>query len=188
MFGVVSQQQVVSANQEMVLQFQDADLTSHQTERTLAIVKEQLEHLGAENIQVLSLDNGTLKITYFSDAHVSRIKQTFTDATSLDGILKSKENQSSTVPFEDVNVAYHLDVFEIQNGQDSGWGFDGAIGLEFEPKSDRFLDPNTISSACTAYQYQDYLIQVAYKVRKHIAIQISEPLHKIPEVRAGPIS
>ena len=85
------------------------------------------------------------------------------------------------------NISYNFDVYEIQNGFEYGWGFDGAIGLEFEPKSDRFLDPNDLSHEYIGYQYEDYLIQVAYKIRREITIQISEPLHIIPEVRAGPI-
>jgi len=190
LFGVVSQQQILVPNQEIVLQFEDVDLTSKQTENTVAIVKQQLQNLGAENIQVLSLENGKLKITYFSDSEVASIKETFSEENNLVLHLtsQSQEEDSSSFPFEESNINYNLDVYEIQNGQDSEWGFDGAIGLELEPKSDRFLDPNNLSNKHIGCQYEDYLIQVAYKIRREITIQISDPLHTIPEVRAGPIS
>lgn len=189
LFGAVSQQQILVPNQEIVLQFEDVDLTSKQTENTVAIVKQQLQDLGAENIQVLSLENGTLKITYYSDAQVSSIKETFSEENNLALHLTSQiqDEDSSSFPFEESNISYNLDVYEIQNGHDSGWGFDGAISLEFEPKSDRFLDPNDLSNQHVVYQYEDYLIQVAYKTCREITIQISDPLHTIPEVRAGPI-
>jgi len=189
LFGVVAQQHILVPNQEIVLQFEDVDLTSKQTENTVAIVKQQLQDIGAENIQVLSLENGTLKITYYSDTEVAIIKETFSEENNLVIHLttQTQDEDSSNFPFEESNISYNLDVYEIQNGHDSGWGFDGAIGLEFEPKSDRFLDPNYPSIEHIGYQYEDYLIQVAYKTRREITIQISDPLHTIPEVRAGPI-
>ena len=189
LFGVVSQQQILLPNQEIVLQFEDVDLTSKQAENTVAIVKQQLQDLGAENIQVFSLENGKLKITYFSDSEVASIKETFSEESNLTLHLTSQiqDEDASRFPFEESNISYNLDVYEIQNGFEYGWGFDGAIGLEFEPKSDRFLDPNDLSHEYIGYQYEDYLIQVAYKIRREITIQISDPLHIIPEVRAGPI-
>ncbi len=189
LFGVVSQQQISVPNQEIVLLFQDVDLTSKQTENTVAIVKQQLYDLGAENIQVLSLENGKLKITYYSDTDIASIKEIFSEENNVALHLTSQnqDEDSSSFPFEEANISYNLDVYEIQNGQNSGWDFDGAIGLELEPKSDRFLDPNYLSNEHVGYQYEENQIRVAYKIRKHITIQISAPLHTIPEVRAGPI-
>ena len=189
LFGVVSQQQNLVPNQEIVLQFEDVDLTSKQTENTVAIVKQQLQALGAKNIQVLSLENGKLKITYFSDAEVASIKETFSEENNLALYITNQtyDSDSSSLPLEESNISYNLNVYEIQKGQDSGWGFDSAIGLEVEPKSDRFLDPNYLSNKHDGYQKEEYLIQVAYKSRREITIQISDPLHTFPEVRAGPI-
>ncbi|MDG1730285.1 MAG: hypothetical protein P8K68_09025 [Algibacter sp.] len=188
LFGVVSQQQISVPNQEIVLQFQDVDLTSNQTEHTVALVKLQLQSLGAENIQVLSLEDGKLKITYYSDADIASIKQTFSEENNV-ALRISSETQnedSSSLPYQDSKVSYNLDVYEIQNGHDTGWGFDGAIGLEIEPKSDRYLDPNYLSVANIGYHYDDNLLKVAYKIRRKITIQLSDPLHSTPEVRAGP--
>ena len=189
LFGVVSQQQVLVANQEIVLQFEDVDLTSKQTENTVAIVKQQLQDIGAENIQVLSLENGKLKIAYYSDDDIASIKKIFSKENNLVLHLSSQtqNENSSEFPFEESNVSYNLDVYEIQKGHDSGWGFDGAIALDIEPKSDRFLDPNYLSMQHIGYIYEDTLLQVAYKISREISIQLSSPLHSIPEVRAGPI-
>ncbi|KAA5825084.1 hypothetical protein FPF71_07765 [Algibacter amylolyticus] len=186
LFGAVSQQQMVVANQEIVLQFQDADLTTYQTEKTVAALTLQLQDLGAQKIQVLSKANGTLKITYYSDADITHIKQTLAKESQLSLKLTTQDKNSSQFPFNDSDVSYYLDVYEIHKGQDSGWDFDGAISLEVKVKSDRFLDPNFLSVGYLAYSYQENLLQVAYINRREVAIQLSSPLHTIPEVRAGP--
>lgn len=190
LFGVVSQQQLAIPNQEIVLQFDDVSLNANQTENTVAIVKQQLQSIGAENIQVLELDNGTLKITYFSDADIASIKAKFSveNEIALQLTLPSKDTDSTEIPNKDSNVSYNLDVFEIQKTQDTGWDFDGVISLEFKSKSNRFLDPNPLAISSIAYQCEDNLIQVTYRIRKDVAFKISDAQHAIPEVRAGPIS
>ena len=189
LFGAVSQQQILVPNQEIVLQFQDVDLTSNQTDNTVATVKQQLKTLGAENIQVLALENGILKITYYSDADIASIKETFSEESTIALHLSAhtQDKDSSSFPFEESNVTYNLDVYEIQNGSASGWDFDGVIGLDVESKSNRFLDPNYLFIENVGYKYQDNLLEVSYRVRREITIQLSDPLHSIPEVRAGPI-
>ena len=189
LFGVVSQHQISVPNQEIVLQFEDVDLTSEDAENTVAIVKKQLQDLGAKNIKVLSQEKGKLKITYYSDAGIARIKKTFSKENSLTLHITSQtqDNESSKLPGDENSISYNLDVYEIQKGHHSGWDLDGTFILEFEPKSNRFLDPNYLSIDNVGYEYEDSLIKVAYKIRKHITIQLSEPLHSKPEVRAGPI-
>ncbi len=181
LFGVVSQQQISVPNQEIVLLFQDVDLTSKQTENTVAIVKQQLFNLGAENIQVLSLENGKLKITYYSDTDIASIKEIFSEENNVALHLTSQnqDEDSSSFPFEEANISYNLDVYEIQNGQNSGWDFDGAIGLELEPKSDRFLDPNYLSNEHVGYQYEENQIRVAYKKSVNI-LRYKLVLHYTP--------
>ncbi|GAA4887149.1 hypothetical protein GCM10023311_08560 [Flaviramulus aquimarinus] len=189
LFGVVLQQKISEPNQEIVLQFEDVDLTSKDAENTVTLVKRQLQSIGAQNIQVLSLENGTLKITYYSDAGIASIKRIFSKENSLTLHIKSQtqDEESSDFPKKKGSIGYNLDVYEIQKGQDSGWDLDGTFTLEFEPKSDRFLDPNYHAIDHVGYGYEDNLVQVAYKIRRNITLQIAAPLHSIPEVRAGPI-
>ncbi len=189
LFGVVSQQQITLPNQEIVLQFEDVNLTSNQAQEAVAAIKQQLHGLGVKNIKVLALEEGKLKITYYSDADIASIKQLFLDQETLALQLTSQSlnNNSSKLPPQESNINYDINVYEIQNRLDSGWDFDGAITLDTEVKSDRFLDPNYFSTESTVYDYTDNLIQITYKIRRAITIQISDALHVIPEVRAGPI-
>jgi hypothetical protein len=189
LFGVVSQQQITLPNQEIVLQFEDVNLTSNQTGEAVTAIKQKLQGLGAKNIKVLTLQEGKLKITYFSDEDIASIKQQFLDQETLTLQLtsQSKDNNPSQLPTQESNVNYDINVYEIQNSQHSGWDFDGAIASDTEVKSDRFLDPNYFAKESAGYDYTDSLIQITYKIRKAITIQISDALHTIPEVRAGPI-
>ena len=188
LFGVVSQQQIAVANQKIVLQFQNPNLTSKQTKNTIAHVKQQLQVLGVTNIQVLSQDNERLKITYHSNIDSKRIKEILSKDRSLTlQHASSHKKDSSSFPFNDIDVSYNLDVYEIQKGHNSGWDFDGAIAIEAELKSDRFLDPNNFYIQNISFQNHDNLIKLAYKICIQITLQISDPLHIIPEVRAGPI-
>ncbi|MFV9550176.1 hypothetical protein [Algibacter sp. PT7-4] len=188
LFGAISQHQMVTPNQEIVLQFQDVGLTLKQTESTAHIVKQQLHALGAKNIQVLSFKNGRLKISYFSKTDIASIKQTFSKESevALQISSESKNKKTSNFPFEEADVSYNLNVYEIQHGQ-NGWDFDGAISFNTEPKTDRFIDPNYLAIECIGFKYQECIYQLAYKIRKQGSILLSDPLHIIPEVRAGPI-
>lgn len=188
-FGVISQQQIAVPNQEIVLQFEDANLASNKTEETIAVINRKLRGLGAKNIKVLNLEEGRLKITYYSDADIASIKQLFLDQETLALQLtaQSPNKNSSNLPPQDSNVNYNINVYEIQNGQHSGWDFDGAIGLDTEVKSDRFTDPNYLYTQNVGYNYIDNLTNITYKIRNAVAKQTSDVLHIIPEVRAGPI-
>lgn len=184
--GVVSQQQFKVANQEIVLQFQNANLSAQQTEHTIATIKQQLEDLGAKNIKVRAQGFSKLKISYYSSINVTRIKETLLNPTTLKLQDLAINKNTKRLPFEDTQVSYNIDVFEIQENTSAGWDLDGAITLVLDVKSDRFLSSNSLSVGSLSYAYQDGITLVAYKIAKDIAIHISDALHTIPEVRAGP--
>ena len=190
LFGVVSQQQVVIPNQEIVLQFTHIELTSDDVKQTILIVKAQLEALGVENIQVKAEENGKLKISYYCDTDIASIKNSFAEAhhLTLDYQSDKQGKESSKLPSEENRTSYNINVYEIQFGSDSGWDFDGAFASEVEVKSDRFLDPNvSFPAAHLNLNSSKNITKVAYKVRRTISIEIGDALHAIPEVRAGPI-
>jgi len=123
--GVVYQQQNTIPNQEIVLQFTNAKVTSVDTQNTIALVKEKLQNLGANNIQVKETVEGTLKITYYSTTNVSHIKKSLSEENSLSlGYnLNNQDKKSSNLPIENSSISYNLKVYEIQNGNDADWNF-----------------------------------------------------------------
>ncbi|MBU2951446.1 hypothetical protein KO493_12135 [Tamlana agarivorans] len=189
LFGVVSQQQIAVPNQEIVLQFSDVELTSHDVQHTIEVVKNQLLAAGGSHIKVKAQENGKLKISYYSDADVSSIKRAFSNEDYLSLSFTNNDTSSGDLPLEESGLKYNLDIYEIQSANNAGWDFEGNIVLQVETKSDRFLDPNTsISARDLEHLGSSSVYKTTYKVRAHVALTIGEDLHTIPEVRAGPLS
>ena len=183
--AVISQQEFNVPNQEIVLEFNHVEVTSNEAQTAVTHVKQQLQALGANQIKVQQTAQGKLKITYYSDADVASIKKTF--AKDLENKTFSKNNRKTELPTQIPNIAYNLDVFEIQNANTSGWDLDGKCVLTTDTKSDRFSDPNIFFFIeVVNVSLENNTIKTAYKVRRNISISTENNLHKIPEGRAGP--
>ena len=189
LFGVVSQQQITVPNQEIVLQFTDASITSEDTQNTIAVVKKQLLDIGVSNIQINETESGTLKITYYSDADVTSIRETFSKEKNLtlDYTFNNQNKDTSKRPFKEHTISYNLDIYEIQNGSDTEWDLNGTSVVELKFESNRFSNPN-IYAFINAVQINENIEKVTYKSHYNIAIAIDCTSHKIPEVRAGPLA
>ena len=185
--GVVNQQQTTVPNQVLVIEFNNDEISFSETQSAIDLVKSQLQDLGAENIQVEEDVKGRLSITYHTDIDVNHIKSALSeDNTLVFNYPIDKGNSDSKFPSEDKTVSCNLDVYEIQqdNGSDSDFG--GKSVLTVNHKSERL-------NVLDVYGFSNYLfdnianaIEVAYKVHYTINLSIEEPLHIIPEVRAGP--
>jgi hypothetical protein len=189
--GVVYQQQYTLPNQEIILQFTDVKVTSADTQSTIAIVKKQLQNLGADNIQVVETKEGTLKITYYSASNVTNIKRNLSEENKLviDCNLSNQDNEESSFPKENSSISYNLDVYEIQNGSEADWNLVENNVLELKFDNERFFNPNFFMSAIDInYREKENIVKVAYKIRRNIALAIDNTSHNIPEVRAGPVS
>lgn len=189
--GVVYQQQYTLPNQEIILQFTDVKVTSADTQSTIAIVKKQLQNLGADNIQVVETKEGTLKITYYSASNVSNIKRNLSEENKLviDCNLSNQDNEESSFPKENSSISYNLDVYEIQNGSEADWNLVENNVLELKFDNERFFNPNVFMSAIDINDREkENIVKVAYKIRRNIALAIDNTSHNIPEVRAGPVS
>ena len=184
--GVVYQQQNTLPNQEIILQFTDVKVTSAETQSTIAIVKHQLQNLGANNIQVKEAKDGTLKITYYSNTNVDNIKETLSQEKKL--VLDYSTNkESSKLPAEKSSIGYNLDVYEIKQGSQTDWNLVEKNVLEQKLENDRFCNSNffvLINTKCL--NDKDLITKVAFKVRRNVTIAIDNTSHNIPEVRAGP--
>lgn len=191
LLGFVSQEQNVIPNQEIVLQFTDIEITSQEAQSTIAIVKKQLQNIGADNIQVKESHNGKLKITYYSSTDIAIIKDAFSKDESLNVNYSSEKQDGNSTKLpsdENTSLSYNLDVYEIQKEQDTNRDLNGIQLVEFDSKSDRFFDPNTFfSSKSLDSRIANSRVKVAYIIHSNIAIAIDNTSKSIPEVRAGPI-
>ncbi|WP_136480119.1 hypothetical protein [Cognatitamlana onchidii] len=191
LFGILSQEQRVVPNQEIVLQFEDVDVTSQEAKHTISLVKTHLMSMGVENIQVKALENGHLKISYYSHDHISIVKENFSNDIALLGFTTNSNSKEKPLRSseEQGNIAVNFDIYEIQSELGSGWGVDGTVTLPINVKSDRFLEPNVIlNSIVNSEEHQQRLIKLAYKVCQIMTFSSGELVYAIPEVRAGPLS
>lgn len=189
---IAIQEPTVVPNQEIVLEFTNSDVDSPEVQNAITIVKKQLQSIGVKNTRISrELKNGKLKITYYSDADVECIKSLFSPEqnVALDLVLYDQNKGDSEYPLDENAKDYSLNVYEIQQGLDFSSDFNGKYLLEIQQEQEGF-------SSFYSYSFvsgidindTDRLVKVAQKVNTTIAIAIDNTSHKIPEVRAGPIS
>ena len=179
-FFVVCQQEMTVPNQQIVFQFADNQTTVSQTEATIAVVKHQLKNIGVKNTTVVE-QNGTLKITYYSDASVAIVKAV---------LLKEKliKAVAANLPSDNpLHQNYNFDVFEIKTATESGVGFDGKYIVEAKQEYTRASQVTVSFSAISENIIQlDQPVVVGEKVNTNISISIDKGTFNIPEGRAGP--
>lgn len=184
--NVASRQQGNIPNQEIVLHFASESVSSEVTQNAISTVKDQLELAGIADIQVQELDNGQLKISYYSASDVASIKALLSKGNSLKLGYVSYNNQGNDKPSEEDTIDYNLDVYEIQQGNDLS-DIDGKLALETKAENDRFYNPNIVTPSATFnFESKELIERVAFNFHKDIAISIDKHAYKIPEVRAGP--
>ncbi|MDO5971573.1 hypothetical protein Q4Q35_17350 [Flavivirga aquimarina] len=185
----VCQKQISVPNQEIVMEFIYDEVTSDEVQDAIAIVKKQLYTLGINNIQVGEKEDGRLKITYYSDVNVARIKQLLSKEKNLelDYASHNQDKEKNEFPFNDSKNSYNLDVYEIQKGADSESDLNGIFVVELKHEYDRFFNPNLYVDIIDGYE-KARIVKITYKVRRNIAIAIDDMSHHVPDVRAGPVA
>lgn len=186
--SIASTQRASIPNQEIILRFSSENVSTEDTLNTITSVKQQLETAGINDIKVQALQNGQLKITYYSNSDVDSIKTLLSNEGALYlGYLTQDRNQSET-PSKEKKLQYNFDVYEIHQGHNLS-DSDNQLALEIKVENDRLINPNVVGfDNSEQYDSKDNLVKVAYKYRRNIAIAINHISYKIPEVRAGPLA
>jgi len=188
---VLMQRQTVVPNQEIVLEFFKADITSDEAQNAIAIVKKQLESIGVKNTRIskTQLQNGKLTIRYYSETDIESIKKVLSKDNGIvleHGVIDYQDTQNQ-FPLNNTSFDYNVDVHEIHKSSDVHSDFNGIYVLEIKQKHERasgIYGYNTSSGSPT-----DHLSRLVYadqKIHGSIAIVIDNTSYKIPEVRAGP--
>ncbi|MBP0904399.1 hypothetical protein ACFSKN_12460 [Mariniflexile gromovii] len=188
LLGVVNHNQIPEPNQEIVLQFTHLKVSANEAETAIAIVKNQLQAIGVDNIKVVKKSTGGLKITYYSDTDAVSVKKLLLEDTvlALENSSSNTDENPSELPSNKKTSAYNLDVFEIHK-QDAGTGFGGSCALELKSDYNRFFIPvASVPTNDVVVKNIEQLQKEAYKFHKNCALAIDNTSHKIPEVRAGP--
>lgn len=184
----ISWEHTSKPNQEVVVQFNNNDVSCDEAQNAIALVKLQLQGIGVENIQVVEEDGGRLKITYFSNVDVAVVKQIISDGEKLelsDVSFPQNDNQPE-LPSNNDSVSYELNVSELYKDTDSGVDGDGFI-LELKSNHDRYVPPVVYyTNSGIAIREKNRIEKLAYSVHSNVALLFDNGSHHIPEVRAGP--
>lgn len=177
-------------NQEIVVQFNTNSISTDETERAISEITSQLKTIGVEDIQVSEMLDGKLKVTYFSTIDVAVIKNLFSHQKKLqfgDTSFNEKEH-SSKIPFSKNSNTYKLDVIKIQKDLGSDLGLHG-LPAEIKSLKDQYL--NLIVSLGTSeinFSLKHCIERRSCETYHDTVLLIDNTSHKIPEVRAGPLS
>jgi hypothetical protein len=177
----ISQEQITVPNQQIVVEFSSDEVSLTDAQETIAAVKNQLQIIGAENIQVQETAAGRLKITYYSAIDAIAIK----DLLSFENDVAIGNTSQNNTPTNESSV-YKLDVHEIQQQPDVDLDLNGLV-FELESKTHRYFFPDV---SVSLHQFQvlerNKNEKVAYRLQSNQTLGIDNFSYKIPEVRAGP--
>ncbi len=179
----------VSANQQIVIQFSDTDISTNNVQSTIETIQKKLQKIGAEHIKVGHHQDGQLKITYYSSDNVEQIKKILSKEQDLKFAFSSTGN-SNNLPKQEDPKDYQLNISEIQNsGNSNNWDFEGVEVVELNHKSDRFnnLKVNTTGSLINSELTND-LVWFSVKLFSIDKFTIDYHSYKTPEVRAAPMA
>ncbi|MCA0154436.1 hypothetical protein LBV24_14490 [Winogradskyella sp. 2Y89] len=172
-------------NQQIVIQFSNHQITSEEANSAAEALKQQLEEIGAEKLDIGQFNSGQLTITYYSDTDVMSIQKVLTDDDLVLDYSLGKKSNDKSIP-EKVEL-YKFNVSEIQDSPINNWDFEGTVVTELNHKSDRYYFPKVKSSATkeelntnSKILYSRFTISSVFQIYK------GKFAYQIPEVRAGP--
>lgn len=173
------------ANQEIVLKFANLETFERESQEAIRFVKTQLQEISADNVKVQYSNDGSFKITYYSDVDIARIKTLLSQKNDVIFTNNTKGTKGkSPLSEDDETLGFLIDVFEIQPSNDIA----GATGTVVEVKSEiiRFFTPEAYP--VVTYLKENYTKKIE---RAHIAsssrsLEIKKGFCTIPKVRAGP--
>lgn len=178
-------EQRTAPNQEIIITFSDTEANLSQSEHTITLVKNKLSSLEVDNIKVEQLDNGSLKVSYYSTIDVTEIKNKLSPTSSH--TVYNLENDNSDIPGENELAHYELDVYKIQDSTD----MEGAAGVIVESKSESTRS-STVKVYASLHKLSERVAtnqtQTAYNNHKRSDIAFINSFYNIPETRAGPFS
>ncbi|MCG2418527.1 hypothetical protein K8089_05785 [Aequorivita sp. F47161] len=188
-FGI-SLEQSTLPNQEIVVQFNTKNVSAAEAEQAIANVTSQLKSIGIAHVLVSEIQNGQLKVSYYSSKDVATIKGLFSGQNKLQlaGTDFNERNTSSKIPFSQDSHIYKLDVVTIQKDFGSNLDLQGILVIVKAAK-DQYLKPVfSLHASENNFDLKQAIALVAYKNYGNISLLINHASYKIPEVRAGPFT
>lgn len=186
----MSREQFAMPNQEIIVQFNTNSISADETERAISEITSELKTIGVEDIQVSEMLDGKLKVTYYSAIDVAVIKNLFSQQKEFQfgDTAFNEKNHSSKIPFSNTSNIYKLDVIKIQKDFGSDLGLQG-LPAEIKSLKEQYLNPIvSLGTSEINFSLKLCIGRMACETYQDAVLPIDTTSHKIPEVRAGPIS
>ncbi|TXD53299.1 MULTISPECIES: hypothetical protein [unclassified Polaribacter] len=168
-------------NQEIVLEFVDAKINQKNIKNTITDVQEKLLKIGVSNIKIQKTENGTLKISYYSDVPVHKIKDALSKEHQLVLNKQSKNNQQNH-SYSD----YNINIYQLTNEVDIS-NLDDQFIFEIKPSTDRSTSNYKYALVRNFKIHKaNQLFKTAFNAAKKSPFTKDRTSNKEPEVRAGP--
>lgn len=184
----VKMDRAMLSNQEIVVQFTEEGFSEDKAQQAIAEVKGQLQEVGVENIQISKLNDGGLKITYYSDLAVSEIQQVLSDA---DLHTQRPIDTSQELPTDESGedlMAYELNVYEIHGPSVISSDIGGTLASEHQLKQHTYLTKITAFSKGLDLSSYFEAHECALQYSNRSAALRTLQFYTLPEVRAGPLA
>jgi len=183
----LNQEQNKIANQQILLQFTDAETTSVSGhDDVLVTVTKKLEALGVADIQVIKNEDRQISIRYYSDIDALQIGN-FLSQDNRPSLAHTKvDDLPEDYPEDKLPKSCSLVVSDIQQQANDAFNLNG----KFSPELNQDYKCN---SELVFLQFnnaivfnQDTNTREAYKTNRQVILKVSNISYAIPEVRAGP--
>lgn len=180
-FGVF-QDEVRPPNQAIVLEFVSTDINEQNITIATDDLKEKLQHIGVSNITIKETQNGTFKISYYSNTPIQFIKDALAEENQY--TLNQDPNKNDK---EAPSSEYSIAIYEISNETDLS-NLNDKYVLEIKYVSERF----TTSQSPAFFeklelQKHKQLFKTAYIASRNNSLTKDKITCRSPEVRAGPL-
>lgn len=183
----LNQEQTKVANQQIILQFTDADTTpTTACDDALAAITQKLNTLGVASIEIIESDDTKLTIRYYSDIDAFTVGEFLSKDSKLSLTYGDIGESPFDFPEEELPESFSLVISDLQQQTGDGLGLNGKFASESRQDYQGFSNPIVLIFNGSLALGQDVLTKVAYSTHQVIAIAIDNTSHVIPEVRAGP--
>jgi len=138
----LNQEQTKVANQQIVLQFSDDEMTSDFAhDVALTKITKKLQDLGIADILITENDDNKLSIRYYSDIDAENVGEFISEDSGLTVTNGSLEHLPFDFPTDQLPENYSLIVSDIQQPSEGGLGLNGKLAFEIKQDFERFTNP-----------------------------------------------
>ncbi len=181
----LSKEQKKASNQQISLQFVDLEFASETVhDEVLALIREKLQVLGIDAIEIVENDERQLSIRYYSEVDANTVEQFLSEENQLE--VSNGGEFPFDFPKEKIPEQYHLVVSDLYLQVDGTFNLQGTLVFDQEQKDTNFAYPVALPYNATIgfnrWAYKDS----THKINSNIFIAFDKISYQIPEVRAGP--